>query len=66
MKNLQSFGVKPLTHEQEISINGGFIRIGGLRRLWKAGKKYGGKLLEWAGVYDAIDEFSAGFSEAEC
>ena len=65
MKNLQNFGVQPLTLEQEILVNGG-SRISGLRKLWKYGKKYGGKLLEWAGVYDAIDEFSAGFSEGNC
>lgn len=65
MEKIRSFGVHPLTQEQEIIINGG-SRIRVLRKLSKYGKKYGRKLLELAGIYDAIDEFSAGFSEGNC
>ena len=62
--NVQHYGVQELNARELQTIDGG--RLGGLRKLWKLAKKYGGKLLAAAGVYDAIDEFSAGFSEGNC
>lgn len=46
--------LKHLSQQELMEISGG--RLGKL-------VKYGRRLLEWAGVYDAIDEFSEGFSD---
>ena len=59
MKNLQNFGVQELNTVELIKIDGGKIP-------WRKLKKWGGKLMEWAGVYDAIDDFTEGFAEANC
>lgn len=69
MKNLQNFGVQELNNFELENTNGGFFGFGklkALKKLWKVVKKYGGKALDAAGVYDAINDFSEGFSEGNC
>ena len=56
MKNLENFGFQELSAKEIRETDGGRIP-------WRKLKKWGGKLMEWAGVYDAIDEFTTGFAE---
>lgn len=65
MKNLENFGVFELKTQEMIFIEGGG-KIGGLKKLWQGVKKYGGAILEAAGVYDAISEFKEGYNEESC
>ena len=62
--SLENYGVAEMTTREMETINGGRLR--GLKKLYDLTKKYGGKLLAAAGVYDAIDEFVAGWNEVEC
>jgi|TARA_B110000091_G_C13730302_1_gene438741 lactobin A/cerein 7B family class IIb bacteriocin len=59
MKNLQKFGVQEMNAQELIEIDGGRIP-------WRLFKKWGKKIIAWSGVYDAIDDFSAGFAEGNC
>lgn len=61
MKNLDSFGVQELSALERVQVDGGRFK-----KLWKLTKKYGGWALDAAGVYDAVDDFSEGFSEGNC
>jgi len=59
---LKDYGVSNLETREMKTIDGGKS----LNRLVRAVRRYGGMLLQAAGVYDAIDEFSAGFAEGNC
>ncbi|MBZ9627136.1 hypothetical protein LB450_03375 [Psychroflexus sp. CAK1W] len=62
--NLKNLNVIELSAQESISIDGG--GVGGLLKLLKYGKKYGKKLLEVAGVYDAISDFKEGWNSVDC
>jgi hypothetical protein len=54
MKNLENFGVQEL-NAREIKETDGGLMLGRFKIFKKA--------LEWIGVFDAIDDFTSGFSE---
>ena len=66
MKNLevQNYGVVTMSTWEMRTTSGGKLK--GLKKLYDLAKKHGGKLLAAAGVYDAVDEFVAGWNEVKC
>lgn len=53
MKNLENYGVQELNAREIRDVQGGLM----------LGSKIFKKALEWIGVFDAIDDFTTGFSE---